>query len=266
MKTFLLTLALLCLALSGRGGDVVIGSTRGEVLAALGEPNGSIDGGSYQLLYYERGKVELVSNVVVKIDLLSEDETVKRRLLREKQEAEARVAAEKARIQRIAEGTQVRQTKLADASFRAMAAPERLAFWQRFKQLYPEVPLGDEYTLALTETEREYARQREETERLNSLARLEQRVASAERRAAEAEEEARNRSTYYYPPLIYGCYRPVITPYVSPLHRPLSPSYHDRIGTAHYYHDYRMGLAPGTQITYGPDSGISVSIGTRPVR
>lgn len=266
MKTFLMVLAVVCLALIGRAGDLKVGATYSDVMAALGEPKGSIDSGGYQLLYYERGKVELRSNVVVKIDLISEDEAVKRRLLRERQEAEALVAAEKARAQRIADGTQIRQTKLADASFRAMSAPERLAFWQRFKQLYPEVPLGDEYALALSETEREYARQRTENERLDSLARLEQRVANAERRAADAEEQARNRSTYYYPPLIYGCYRPVITPFGSQAYCPPSASFHDRIGTAHYSHDYRMGLAPGAQITYGPESSFSISVGARPTR
>ena len=266
MKAFLIAVFIASLSATAGSGTPVRGDAYTNVLAVLGEPQGVIEGGDYRLLYYERGKIELVSNVVVKVDLISADEAATRRLLREKQAAEAAVAAERARADRIADGTRVRQAKLADASFAAQAAPERLAFWQRFKQLYPEVPLGDEYALALQETEREYAKQREERERTRDLERLERRVADAERRADLAEDRARVSYTFYQPPLIYGCYRPA-SAYVSPLLCPPG-SFHEGIGMARYDRDFRAGLAPGfgSTVTYGPGWGVNVTIGGGPRR
>ena len=50
---------------------------------------------------------------------------------------------------------EVRARKLGDESFMNAPAAERVAFWRSFEQTYPDVPLGDEYSQALTEYEME---------------------------------------------------------------------------------------------------------------
>lgn len=186
--------------------EVKIGDSRQQVIAELGMPQGEISTSGYSLLTFERGRVELRSNLVSKIELVSEEQMTRTRELREQQRVAAEKAATEARLNRIAEGTEVRKKKLADSTFSLTPASERVAYWQNFKKLYPEVPLGDEYTVALKELEQQLALQRVEDEKQRKVDDLERRVADAEARARQAE---RSRSTviytdYGYPPTVVG--------------------------------------------------------------
>lgn len=193
--------------------EVKPGDSFQQVIAELGEPQGEIAAGDYRLLYFPRGKVELRDGKVTKAELVTEEQAEKSRQLREQQQAEATRIAAEAREKRIVDGTAVRQAKLADKDFMASPASERVAFWQNFKKLYPEVPLGSEYTTALRELEQEYAAQRIERQRQQQIGDLEKRVADAEDRARRAEQRHSSTIVYdsspgygYYPG--WACYSP----------------------------------------------------------
>ena len=196
---------LLALATMAARADVKIGDTYQQVIDQLGDPQGEIKSGTYQLLSFDRGRVELRNGKVAKTEILSDEQVEKKRLLAEKKlaEAERKFAAE--REQRIAEGTTVHAAKLADEEFMVSPAADRVAFWQNFKKLYPEVPLGDEYTAALRELEQDYAARRIERERQQQISDLEQRVADAEARADRAEQH-QSPVVVYDTPSIYGGY------------------------------------------------------------
>ena len=121
---------------------------------------------------------------------MSESQAARIQMLREDRATESRVAAAEARAKRIADGTAIRMAKLADTAFMASPAADRVAYWQSFKKLYPEIPPGDEYTAALHELEQDYAVQRAETARQQKISDLEQRVADAENHARQAESRS----------------------------------------------------------------------------
>lgn len=180
--------------------DVKLGDSYEQVVGLLGTPQGEIVSGDYRLMCFERGKLELRGGKVTKCELISEEQAERARQLRERQLAEARKAAEEARVRRIAEGTTIHKTKLADSAFMSSPASERVAYWQGFKRLYPEVPLGDEYTAALRELEQDYAARRIAVEQQQQIEDLEQRVVDAEQRARQAQR----RSSYVYTDHAYG--------------------------------------------------------------
>ena len=247
--------------------EVRVGDSLAAVRAELGEPRGEMSSGDYHLLYYERGKVELRGGKVVKADLISAEELERRTLLGLQRAAEAEKAAQEARARRITEGTALRQAKLADAVFMRSSADDRVAFWQYFKKTYPEVALGDEYTMALRELEQDLAEARVEQQRQAQIAALEQRVSDAEDRARRAER--RNSFVYEtYAPPIYAwmpdCNHgaPVrFTPHTTPLHSRIGPA----SGTTTYGPYLRSAMAlPGLNATYSSDGRFNISFGTRP--
>lgn len=274
MKQWLILLATGLAAIAVQA-EVDTGETYARVLERLGQPQGEIASGDYRLLYYERGKVELRGGKVTKSDLLSPEQFETQRLLREKQAAEAERSAQEARARRIVEGTAVRAARLADPVFMASSAADRVAFWQHFKRTYPEVLLGDEYTVALRELEQQYAEMRLAQQRDAQVDELERRVADAEDRARRAER----RSTFYY-----GSYSPPVYAWMPdcnngvPAHfshaiRSSYSGYGSRIGTTTYppylrtgtttYPPYlRAGVAlPGLDATYRSDGHFNVSFG-----
>ena len=259
--------------------DVGVGDSYQQVVAALGQPQGEIAAGDYRLLYYGRGKVELRGAKVSKIELVSEAQAEKNRQLRESQMADAQRTAEEARAKRIVDGTAARKTKLADTVFMASPASGRVAYWQNFKKLYPEVQLGDEYTVALRQLEQDFAAQRAEQARQQQISDLEQRVADAEDRAKNAER--RSSAALYNDTPVYGYgYSPswsYYAPYyiVAPV-RDHPDKVHDapvRYGPAFPTHDFVTPLpvnnsfpaVPGrpyyTSPLYGQDVSATVSAG-----
>lgn len=226
--------------LCATAAEVNVGDTRAQVITALGAPKGGISSGSYELLTYERGKVELRDGKVVTTDLISAEQAEMNRQLRAEQQAAAERDAAAARAKRIAEGTEVRRTKLDDAAFTALPAAQRVAFWQNFKKWYPEVPLGDEYTVALRELEQDLTARRLAQAQDQRIVELERRVADAEQRAQQAEQQKTvivDGYTYGYP---YG-YLPVSRRY--------GPSCYVEPPPAPRYVHYRRGAA--APISYG---------------
>jgi hypothetical protein len=206
--------------------DIALGDPLDKVRATLGPPSGSMACGSYMLLCYERGRVELTGGKVSSFDLVSAEVAEARRRERLQREEEQRVALERERVRQLVEGSSLRLEKLADAAFMASPAEDRVAFWRTFRTTYPLVPLGPEYTQALQEMQVDLDRRRAEVEQNAYVASLERRVRHAEERAEDAEEKARrSRSVWYdggwgYYPVVPVRYHTAACP---PPYRPHPP-------------------------------------------
>src|SRR6056297_3008825 len=90
IKIYLVLLVMLPLAAMAE--EVLVGDSKEDVLSALGEPRGRIASGEYELLDYERGRIELQDGKVVSVDLMSP-----RQLARSKAEAARRREEERRR-------------------------------------------------------------------------------------------------------------------------------------------------------------------------
>ena len=204
-------LVMAAMAAMARGGEIAPGATLRDVLAELGQPRGYIRSEGYLFLDYERGKIELQSNVVVKATLMSEQELADYKVLAAKQAEQDRLLAEARRVQRISEGTRVRSLKLADPYFMGLPASERVAYWRAFRVKYPEVDIETEYAVAMREYEIELAEQARDAAHARDVADLERRVEEAEREA-EAARHAQARAEAYSRYFGYSYVRPIYCP------------------------------------------------------
>ncbi|RXK55316.1 hypothetical protein ESB00_05305 [Oleiharenicola lentus] len=181
MKTPVLSAALFALMTAvGAGAGVSPGASLDEVRAVLGKPNGQMQLGARQVLLYERGSVELSAGRVTRVDLRSEEEQAVWAAREER--LQTQLSAQRSQSQ--AEGTALRDRKLADAAFLASPVAYQVAFWEDFSRRYPAVPCAEPLTIArlkLSEQREEKARREADSLRLREL---EARVA-----AAEAERE-----------------------------------------------------------------------------
>ncbi len=208
------------------GAEVRVGDSRDLVREHLGEPRGRLEYDDTEILFYERGRVELVRGVVAEVRLISAEAFERDRAAREEEAARQRAAREKRMAERYVEGVRVREGKLADTAFMNAPASQRVAYWQEFKRRYPNVEVGEAYLMALAEQEEVLAARAEAVRREQRIADLEVRVAQAEERARRAEEEAvRNRPGvqywgvgYTYPVYLYN------RDYPSKRCKPLSPA------------------------------------------
>lgn len=186
---FVLATPMLALAVEINPGDSLK-----SVISSLGMPNGQAQLGNKLVLFYDRGQVQLIDGRVTNLNFLSPEAFAA-------QQAQTAQAAQ-LRAQRVAEGEALKAKKLADPAFASAPPAYQLAFWEDFRQRYPEVSCDDEYNLALARQQEQEAAQ----ENNQKIADLQARVASAEDRAAEAELEAR-QARYggsYGWPVFYG--------------------------------------------------------------
>lgn len=203
---FLLAVGLLVTQASFASSEVIVGESLGDVLVEMGQPRGFIRSGSYLLLDYANGKVELRDEKVVRVELMTDEELAAYRERMAKRNAAAAKAASARRAALLAEGTQVRDNKLADPAFLSLPAAEQVAFWQWFRQKYPGVEVGGEYAVVLHRYEADLAEQSLAAARRREIERLEARVAEAERAAAEAQREAELARAYGYYTTYPICY------------------------------------------------------------
>ncbi len=200
--------------------DLAIGDTREDVIRVLGEPRGSITSGPYQLLQFERGRVELHDGLVTQLGIVSEAVAQERRFERERAaEVRERLDAER-RARRYAEGVDAREYARSDETFQLLSGREQLDFWNDFRRRYPEVRVDVEFASAAARARREIEKQREN----ERLARMERRIAEAEARARDAERQAedlaedlerrRRRTVVSYSAPYYS------TPYCAPVYTP----------------------------------------------
>jgi hypothetical protein len=184
--------------------DIVVGDTAEKVFIVLGRPEGQIKSGTFLMLSYPRGKIELHDKIVTKVDLISGDE-LNKKLIKEKEQKRRRAEnIKRYKEQHYAKGIRLHKEKLSDPEFANLPTTEQLYYWQEFKKIYPGVDVSDACAALLEIRERELR----EEEVDNRLAAMEQRVADAEARAASAEQEARDSNYSSYYPEYYYPYRP----------------------------------------------------------
>lgn len=227
MKSFVLLITL-CLAFpplpAESPPDIRVGDDRLTVLDTLGPPNGRIEMGDLERLFFDRGEIKLREGTVTEVNLISEAAARTRR--------EEAARASEARRER---GEALKAERLADPEFRALPAAQRYAFWRDFRQEFPEVDVFAPYTDAKAAAELDAERQRTAAR----LAEVERRVADAEHRARQAETTALTLSTptrvQYFTPFPVFYRNGVAHPF--PPHRPLPrptpapprPPFHIRI-------------------------------------
>ncbi|HET7535067.1 MAG TPA: hypothetical protein VFJ90_01335, partial [Candidatus Didemnitutus sp.] len=149
-----------------------------EVYASVGKPKGRAAQGEREMLYYDRGEIELRDGVVTRVAFLSDDEFSEREARRVEAEERQRVAN--------AEGAEIKAQRLTDASFQKASPAVQLAYWQDFARRYPGVSCVDEISLARAQLKEQRQAEliKEEKERL-------------------AAEEANRRAA---PPVVYDSY------------------------------------------------------------
>jgi PAS domain-containing protein len=157
--------------------DVRPGASLGEVQAVLGPPNGEAQINDRQLLYYERGTVELRDGRVTKVAL----RTVEEHAALIAREERMRTERENVRARVLAEGNALRERKLADAMFQAAPAAHQVAFWEDFARRYPGVSVAEPLSIARMRLNEQLDEKRRRAEELNRLDQLEERLAAAER-------------------------------------------------------------------------------------
>lgn len=174
------------------------GSAAAEVRAELGAPSGRMElEGGREIWSYERGRVELLTGTVVRVELITPDQ-LKNRRQADADEARRQALADASRRAALkAEGEGVLQRWLVDPDF-LLAAPEwQLEKWKEFMERYPDVCVTQHVVAAVERVRGE----REQAARDSRLKELEFRVWSAEQKAAAAEARVDARSAL--PPYSY---------------------------------------------------------------
>jgi hypothetical protein len=186
MKTgALLTLTLVATPLAF-ASSVIPGVSLADVRGALGRPSGVMQVGERHLLYYPHGLVELENDRVTRVELRTPEEQADLEL----RETRRRAERDERRMTLNAEGTALRDRKLAEATFAAAPAAYQVAFWEDFARRYPEVSCVEPLTIArlkLGEEIEKKAREREDA----------MRIAELEARLADAEEDRYYRVNYH---------------------------------------------------------------------
>jgi len=179
--------------------SISVGDTAGEVISELGTPDRLIQINTSQTMYFERGIVQIADDLVISADLISEAALLKRQ---EREAVERAIREEELRIQReqrMQEGAEVLEKKLANSKFISASAARRLAYWREFRSKYPEIGMPEDYFVALREREIELRE-----------AGLEQRVRDLEARAARAEPAPAPGYEFSYSSSPYSVSSPVI--------------------------------------------------------
>jgi len=165
------------------------GWTRRQTIEALGEPAGLIRSEEIEVLYYERGLVNLRSDRVVSAALVSTEEAIRLRTARDRRVAiEARSRSER-KQQLIIDGTAERERLLASPQTFSMPVEQQVQLWEDFARQYPDVRVSD----LLLAARGKYKEDREKDEIRRRLAEVEYRTQAAELRAQNAEEEVRRQ-------------------------------------------------------------------------
>lgn len=175
MKTgVLMTLTLVAAPLAWASA-VTPGVSLADVRGELGRPTGVMQIGERHLLYYPHGLVELVNERVTRVELRTPEEQAGL----EQREARRRAEREERRMTVMAEGTALRDRKLADATFAAAPAAYQVAFWEDFARRYPEVSCVEPLTIARLKLGEELEKKSRAREDAQRIAELETRLAAA---------------------------------------------------------------------------------------
>jgi hypothetical protein len=186
MKTTPVVAALLILSSTVLAADPQIGASFAEVRAALGLPKGLAKAGARQLLFYDRGQVEMTDGVVSRVALRSFEAQAAHESLLAATETRVREAAEQRRAKLQNEGEALKAAKLADAHFNAAPLSYQVSFWENFARRYPGVECAEQLTITRLRFAEQLEEKRLAAEQAARLAELEAKLAFAEARASYA--------------------------------------------------------------------------------
>lgn len=178
MKTprFFALAALLSAVSFAGAAEVQVGDSRADVRDALGTPRGQVTLDGRQVLYYERGEVELQADTVTRVSLRTPEEQLALDAREERNRGE-RVA----RLTQLAtEGAALRDRKLADENFKNAPLAYQVSYWENFTRSYPGVSVTEPLTIARLKFNEQLAAQRAQDEQASRIAELEDRLAQAE--------------------------------------------------------------------------------------
>ena len=187
MKTLPLAL-LVALPVVLPAAEVRIGDSLNEVRTVLAEPAGQVRIGDRQLLFYDRGEIELRAGVVARVALIPVEDFARLQARRAEQAVRAREEREIRQARLSAEGTELRGRKLADPYFRAAPAAYQLAFWEDFSRRYPDVACTEQLADAR-------ARRGEQLDLIRAKDEADARVAELEARLQEVESKVAQNGT-----------------------------------------------------------------------
>ncbi len=179
-------LALLALSVPLCAADPAVGATFAEVRATLGLPKGLAKAGDRQLLYYDRGEVELRDGLVHRVTLRSSEAQEIHAAKVAASEARLREESEQRRARLQGEGEAVKAAKLADARFHAAPLAYQVSFWEDFARRYPGVDGREPLVIARLQLAEQLEEKRERAEQAGRIAELEARLAAAETRVTYA--------------------------------------------------------------------------------
>jgi hypothetical protein len=178
------------------------GENRDRVISELGAPDGIIKSGDYEMLSYERGKIELRDGLVISVNLLSQEDLIAKKkndkALSEKKEKEKNEFI-KLKHQR---GIELREKILTSSVFPEFSGRRKVEILKNFRSNYPDIDITDLLLPALDEMEKEI----DEMEQQNKIVELEQRINDAKMeelrarwRESAAREDAQDlmRSQFY---------------------------------------------------------------------
>ncbi|HEY4248103.1 MAG TPA: hypothetical protein VGM64_14730 [Lacunisphaera sp.] len=190
MKLYsLILMIVLPLTMSAR--DVAIGDSSVQVREAMGAPRGQVHVGGRDLLYFDRGEVELNNGRVSRVGLrsLEEQNTF------ESKQAEASARTDEARSRLMEEGRVLMASKLSDPIFQATPYSYQISFWENFSHRYPDVSPAEQLLVVRSRLAEQVAKAEADRAQAEQV----QRVADLAERAARA------RYDYVYP--FYPVYR-----------------------------------------------------------
>jgi hypothetical protein len=156
--------------------EVQPGDSLADVRNALGAPRGQVKVDDRQVLYYERGEIELQADTVTRVALRSPEEQVAidAREERNRGERESRLN------QLLVEGAALRDRKLADAHFQNAPLLYQVSYWENFTRSYPGVSVVEPLTIARLRLNEQLTAQRVNDEQAARIADLEDRLAQTE--------------------------------------------------------------------------------------
>jgi len=226
MKTRILSLALLLVSVSSlRAAEVAVGATFEEVRAALGAPRGQVALASRQLLYFERGEVEMQQGRVTRVALRTPEEHA----AFQQREEQFRAQREARRAEWMAAGIAERDQKLADETFRDAPLAYQVSYWQDFARRYPGVPVSEPLAISRMKYNEQLQQQRRQEEQAERLADIEERLDAVTERSefyplyTTAYPGYYHRRPYYPPslgPIEYTFFSSPLPPYTTPSGNP----------------------------------------------
>jgi hypothetical protein len=178
------------LPLTMNAHDVAIGDSAVQVREMMGAPRGQVHVGGRDLLYFDRGEVELNHGQVSRVGLRSPDE----QNAFESKQAAAAARTDEARNRLMEEGRVLMASKLSDPVFLATPYSYQVSFWENFAHRYPDVSPAEQLLVVRSRLAEQVAK----AEADRAQAAQAQRVADLAERAAQA-------GNYVYP--FYPVYR-----------------------------------------------------------